>query len=371
MKKINNENGITLIILIITIVVLLILSGITISMITGGDGVIDKASNASEQHIISEEKENIEILKINAMNKSKFGDLEKDLFQAELDNKYGSGDCSLDGLHFPYILSIKSNGRSYIVKENEIVQITDDFKNIYATLYDDGTLAFSKYKNPIKEKTVLKQFDENVYDKTYSWSGNDIAPWVKNEYNNTIKTIKFVDEIMPIKTCFWFYNLVKLEKIDNIENLITNKVTSTKGMFWNCLLLSNLNLSSFNTEKVTDMSDMFDNCKKLEILDLSSFDTSNVKTFHRMFYYCEKLKKINFSSFNTSNVTSMHQMFSSCYSLETLDLSSFDTNKVTDMAGIFYYDTKLTKIYIGENWNTDKFTDSSVFGNCPATLVRK
>lgn len=62
-------------------------------------------------------------------------------------------------------------------------------------------------------------------------------------------------------------------------------------------------------------------------------------------------------------------MFSSCYSLETLDLSSFDTKKVTDMIGMFGYDTKLIKIYIGANWNTDNFTDSSIFGTCTATLV--
>ena len=45
MKK---EKGITLIALVVTIVVLLILAGISISMLTGENGVISQARNAKE-----------------------------------------------------------------------------------------------------------------------------------------------------------------------------------------------------------------------------------------------------------------------------------------------------------------------------------
>lgn len=44
--NIRENRGITLVMLIVTIVVLLILSGITISAITGGESTIDKASQA-------------------------------------------------------------------------------------------------------------------------------------------------------------------------------------------------------------------------------------------------------------------------------------------------------------------------------------
>ena len=41
----SEPRGITLIVLTVTIVVLLILAGITIANITGGDGIIEQASN--------------------------------------------------------------------------------------------------------------------------------------------------------------------------------------------------------------------------------------------------------------------------------------------------------------------------------------
>ena len=49
MKKQKNMSGITLIALIVTIVVLLILAGVTISQITGSDSVIEKARQAKEK----------------------------------------------------------------------------------------------------------------------------------------------------------------------------------------------------------------------------------------------------------------------------------------------------------------------------------
>ena len=50
MKKIiKKNNGITLIALVITIIVLLILAGVTIATLTGENGILPRASDASEQ----------------------------------------------------------------------------------------------------------------------------------------------------------------------------------------------------------------------------------------------------------------------------------------------------------------------------------
>ena len=45
----RNKKGITLIALVITIIVLLILAGVSISMISGDDGIVNKASSAKEK----------------------------------------------------------------------------------------------------------------------------------------------------------------------------------------------------------------------------------------------------------------------------------------------------------------------------------
>lgn len=45
----KSKKGITLIALVITIIVLLILAGVSISMISGDDGIATKASQAAEK----------------------------------------------------------------------------------------------------------------------------------------------------------------------------------------------------------------------------------------------------------------------------------------------------------------------------------
>ena len=57
----QKNNGITLIALVITIIVLLILAGVTIATLTGENGILTKASEAKEQTEIAEEKEAIGI----------------------------------------------------------------------------------------------------------------------------------------------------------------------------------------------------------------------------------------------------------------------------------------------------------------------
>jgi Tfp pilus assembly protein PilE len=62
MKKLNNDkkDGITLISLVVTIVVLLILAGVSINTVLGDDGIIKKAKEAAEKTAAAQEKEMIE-----------------------------------------------------------------------------------------------------------------------------------------------------------------------------------------------------------------------------------------------------------------------------------------------------------------------
>ena len=57
----KNSKGITLIALVITIIVLLVLSGVSLSLVLGDNGVINKAQNATTETRNAEEKEKIEM----------------------------------------------------------------------------------------------------------------------------------------------------------------------------------------------------------------------------------------------------------------------------------------------------------------------
>ncbi|MNS86951.1 hypothetical protein D3C72_1208730 [compost metagenome] len=53
----RNQRGITLVALVITIIVLLILAGVSIAMLTGDNGILTKATSAKEQSSQAEVKE--------------------------------------------------------------------------------------------------------------------------------------------------------------------------------------------------------------------------------------------------------------------------------------------------------------------------
>ena len=57
----RNQKGITLIALVITIIVLLILAGVSIAMLTGNNGILSKATKAGDDSITSEVEEKINL----------------------------------------------------------------------------------------------------------------------------------------------------------------------------------------------------------------------------------------------------------------------------------------------------------------------
>ena len=87
----KNKKGITLIALVVTIVVLLILAGVTISLLLDENGIIAKSKDARNSAIESDEKEKVEMAYVSAALK-KLGDtVTAEELQEELDSSVGTG----------------------------------------------------------------------------------------------------------------------------------------------------------------------------------------------------------------------------------------------------------------------------------------
>ena len=95
-KKLNNNRAITLIALVVTIVVLLILAGVSISMLTGEDGIIRQAQEAKENSKKSEIEEKVNLAAQAALMDRLNQGIEQGKFQEELDINFGSGVADLD-----------------------------------------------------------------------------------------------------------------------------------------------------------------------------------------------------------------------------------------------------------------------------------
>ena len=94
-QKDTNQKGITLIALIVTIIVLLILAGITIATLTGEDGLINNANNAKEETEIANEKEIVDRATVNAMGNNNRGNIVREELQEELDRITKVGDTEV------------------------------------------------------------------------------------------------------------------------------------------------------------------------------------------------------------------------------------------------------------------------------------
>ena len=68
----KGDRAITLIALIVTIVVLLILAGVSINMLTGENGLITRAKDAKDELIVGEEREQVELAYTSAKVKKIF-----------------------------------------------------------------------------------------------------------------------------------------------------------------------------------------------------------------------------------------------------------------------------------------------------------
>ncbi len=92
-KQIRKERGITLIALVVTIIVLLILAGVSLNAIVGENGILNQAQKASEKTKFASEKEAIELV-LSEMKMNSYTNEENDSLVGEqlLDKKVGNSN---------------------------------------------------------------------------------------------------------------------------------------------------------------------------------------------------------------------------------------------------------------------------------------
>ena len=125
MKRKNS--GVTLIALIITIIVLLILAGVTIAMIVGDNGILNQATNASDETVIGEEKDFISI----AYNGAKSKNLGNVVTDSDLNEQFSLNGTNAEATgEGNIVVKFLDTNHEYIIKEDgSIIEITTDQVN--------------------------------------------------------------------------------------------------------------------------------------------------------------------------------------------------------------------------------------------------
>ena len=221
--KVKNTNkGITLIALVITIIVLLILAGVSIAMLTGENGVLTKATEAKDQTEIAQEKEEISMsyaaAKANKVDKVS-EDVTADELNAELEKLNSKGRASGSGT---LTVTFSDSQRKYTIDQTtgKISEITgDNSENIeestdylLAANIDEGELSdlaiglnYDAIKQKYLELLISSISKEDVWTKVaikeeFIAENGTYEDILKNMYDFTYVECNTVEEYIDLLT---------------------------------------------------------------------------------------------------------------------------------------------------------------------------
>ena len=189
-NKIKQKNGITLIALVITIIVLLILAGVSIAMLTGQNGILTQAQNAKTTNADKSAEEKIKLAVMAARAQSE-GALDADKLVAEITNNYG-GTATKTGTGFPVNATV--DGKSFTIDGNGNVTSTGSGngpteRKLLSEITGnetDNTLAKDNLGNPITIPAGFEVDNPNdnvedgivVRDKTHTNTAGSEFVWI-------------------------------------------------------------------------------------------------------------------------------------------------------------------------------------------------
>ena len=198
-QKLKESKGITLIALVITIIVLLILAGVTIATLTGDNGILKKAGDAKTQTEQAKEDENLKIAIAGSYGTD--GKLNLKDLKDNLENQGINYDKNNTG--FP--LEVTVNGEKKKIDANgNIIESIQSLKT-KGTVFKDTTTLEDTYGNQVKIPKGFKIANDSATDVTGGIVIEDAT------YTNTIGS-QFV--WIPVGTG---ENAIKKENKETVE----------------------------------------------------------------------------------------------------------------------------------------------------------
>ena len=389
MKNILKQNkAITLIALVVTIVVLLILAGVTLKLVLDNNGIIQKSKEARSETIVADEKSKVEMAYLSAALK-KLGDtVTAEELQEELDSSVGAGKTvvTTNGNGTLNVL-FNATGHNYNVDEGTVEKVEID--NTKMAMFDTGenvakkmhslaiegeiinngeswgNLSINAIKRYKETPDLTKMTDANIVSWTDAYTAYEQNP---SAYKSMIPE---GTKLCPIYMWFEESGEEEIRSVYGHKNLteedgtLRRKVKTGTIYWWS---------ESSKVYLNPDCSNMF--CRLPYLADISGLrelKTDNVTNMSSMFANVNNQSLTNvdaLSNWNTSNVTNMSYMFTTCSVLANIDgLANWDTSKVTDMSWMFGDDdggameiSDLTPI---EKWNVGNVIDmNSMFFGC-------
>lgn len=155
----KNVSGITLISLVVTIIVLLILAGISIAMLNGDNGILQRSIDAKEKTEIASAKEQVLIAVLGSYSETTKLDIEKLKSNLEITGATVIGDS------FPVTATI--SGKKYTIESNGDVQELNENVITIAELQENASIYFGyDVINYAETLPIINTGTENEKDYT-------------------------------------------------------------------------------------------------------------------------------------------------------------------------------------------------------------
>ena len=208
----RKNNGITLIALVVTIIVLLILAGISISMLSGENGILNRATEAKETYKTSSEKEAISLIVASAQMDTSLGNntnyIGKKLYTKNFVNSdkwdyiYTTNDNKSYGDGWYYITK-NVNLDNYGKSQNEWLVNYDT--NEIIELASDEYVEFSISNDVVITDGLIFNIDSNdisVSDKSTWGNGVELYGFDNDENQDNANGLYFdgVDDYVSFKS---------------------------------------------------------------------------------------------------------------------------------------------------------------------------
>ena len=320
----KQTKGITLIALVITIIVLLILAGVSIAMLTGENGILTQAQNANNKtEQAQKEEKNILNSYEDQMNEYIGIDWDTVLVNAKKHPEQVTSTA----------IGVGTNGKPVNMDLWEYTKLDDgtyalnDKDTITAEKEENWSEVNSGYKGKITEEGEIEgkipqyiktENDENFVKVTnldcvfYKFTGLKVIPKIPDTIDSMINT---------------FWGCTSLTTVTQLPNSIKNM----QATFMNCTSLTTIsNIPS----SVTNMNETFYNCSNLT--SIQDFP-NNIETMEWTFQNCIELTSVGKLP---DSVINMIGTFFNCTSLEKAPNIS---NGVEKMDMTFFGCTNLTK----------------------------
>lgn len=294
-QKLRKAKGITLISLVVSIIVLIVLAGVTISTVLGENGILSSAKKAKEQTQTASEKEQLEMAytSLYIKEQTKPGSLTDEKLINEIQTKLGATVEKVEENGKTSYKVTMPSGKTYVLtdgqvtemeKENIVVGTKEDWK-----ITEDGVI--TQYLGIVPENGVLivPNYVENIKVKSIENEADVYASIIKNDksdvsgfYNSSVKKLIISEGIEKIGGYWSFGSMENLESV-SIPGTVKEITYRT---FAGCTKLKSINIP----EGVTTIGyGVFENCTALETIVIPK----TVNTFKdSVFRNCTSLKNI-------------------------------------------------------------------------------